>query len=108
MMRLKQKLDKFDTNKLITKKLIKYQNLTVVIKSRALPSSKLFSHFDQSSINHGKIVPMLFYTAYLNGIDCSHQRIIREGHLICQLDYLCTLQRIKVPTLIPGELPNFA
>jgi hypothetical protein len=72
MMRLKQKLDKFDTNKLINKKLIKYQNLTVVIKNRALPwskrRSKLFSHFDQSSINHGKIVPMLFYTPYLNGI----------------------------------------
>jgi hypothetical protein len=44
MMRLIQKLDKFDTNK---------QELDQI-----------------SKINDGKIVPMLFYTAYLNGIDC--------------------------------------
>jgi hypothetical protein len=46
MMRLIQKLDNFDTN---TQKSIKYQNLTVFIKTRTLPWCKLFSHFDHST-----------------------------------------------------------
>jgi hypothetical protein len=43
MMRLIQKLDKFDT------KNQKNQNLTVVIKNRVLLWCKLFFHFDQST-----------------------------------------------------------
>jgi hypothetical protein len=48
MIRLIQKLDKFDTNNQKIDQISKYQK-RVVIKNRALPWCKLFSHFDQST-----------------------------------------------------------